>query len=117
MTEAEVQDKLARLIDADIDPALSDDDLDDLLSVAARPDTAGLTRADANWAPTWDLNAAAAEGWLRKASKAVSRFSFSEDGQRFERAQIYAHCIRQHELYSRKAVGTIQAETYLGPVE
>ena len=117
MTEAEVQDRLARLIDTDTDPVLSDDDMDDLLSIAARPDTAGLTRADDNWTPTWDLNAAAAEGWLRKASKAVSRFSFSEDGQRFERAQIYAHCIRQHEMYSRKAVGSIQAETHLGPVE
>ena len=117
MTEAECQDRIARLIEADQDPALSDDDMDDLLSIAARPDTAGLTRADDNWDPTWDLNAAAAEGWLRKASKAVTRFSFSEDGQRFERAQIYAHAIRQHELYSRKAVGTIQAETHLGPVE
>lgn len=117
MTEAEVQDKLSRLIDADTDPVLSDDDLDDLLSVAARPDTAGLTRADADWTPTWDLNAAAAEGWLRKASKAVSRFSFAEDGQRFERAQIYAHAIRQHELYSRKAMGSLTAETYLGPVD
>jgi hypothetical protein len=117
MTEAEVVDRLVRLIDAETDPALSDDDMDDLLSIAARPDTSGRTRADDNWEPTWDLNAAAAEGWLRKASKAVSRFSFAEDGQRFERAQIYAHAIRQHELYARKAIGSIQAETHLGPID
>jgi len=117
MTEAEAEAQISRLLDSESDPALSDDDMEDLLRVAARPDTDGLTRADANWTPSWDLNAAAAEGWLRKASKAVSRFSFAEDGQRFERAQIYAHCIRQHELYSRKAVGSIQAETYLGPID
>jgi hypothetical protein len=117
MTEAEVVDKLSRLIDADTDPALSDDDMDDLLDVAARPDTAGRTRADDAWEPTWDINAAAAEGWLRKASKAVSRFSFAEDGQRFERAQIYAHCIRQNELYARKAMGSLTTETYFGPVD
>jgi hypothetical protein len=114
MTEAEAEAQLARLLEADTDPALTDEDMEDLLINAARPDAQGLTRADANWEPTWDLNAAAADGWLRKASKAVSRFSFAEDGQRFERAQIYAHCIRMQEMYARKAMGTLSAESYFG---
>ena len=114
MTEAEAEAALARLIDAETDPALTDEDMEDLLLKAARPDINGRTRQDANWSPTWDLDSAAADGWLRKASKAVSRFSFAEDGQRFERAQIYAHCIRMQEMYARKAMGSLRAESYFG---
>jgi len=114
MTEAEAEATLARMLDADADPALTDEDMGDLLLKAARPDADGLTRENGNWVPTWDLDSAAADGWLRKASKAVSRFSFAEDGQRFERAQIYAHCIRMQEMYARKAMGTLQAESYFG---
>ena len=114
MTEAEAEATLARMIDAESDPVLTDEDMEDLLLKAARPDANGLTREDANWVPTWDLDSAAADGWLRKASKAVSRFSFAEDGQRFERAQIYAHCLSMQEKYARKAMGTLQAESYFG---
>ena len=117
MTEAEAEAQLARMIDAETDPVLTDEDMEDLLIKAARPDTNGLTREDASWVPTWDLDSAAADGWLRKASKAVSRFSFAEDGQRFERAQIYAHCIRMQEMYARKAMGTLQAESVGRPAD
>lgn len=111
MTENEAQAQLERMTDSDTDPALTADDIADLLNVAAREDAAGLTRASGSWTPTWDLNAGAAEGWARKAGKAASRFSFAEDGQRFERAQLYQHCIRQHELYSRTAMATVQASS------
>ena len=117
MTEAEAEATLARMIDAESDPVLSDEDMEDLLLKAARPDVNGLTREDANWVPTWDLDSAAADGWLRKASKAVSRFSFAEDGQRFERAQIYAHCIRMQEMFARKSMGTLQSESVGRPLD
>lgn len=51
------------------------------------------------WAPTWDLNAAAAAGWRMKAGKAAGRFDFGEDGQQFSRSQVMAHCQAMAESF------------------
>ena len=105
MTESEASAKIARMTDSSSEPALTSDDLSDLVDAAARPDAEGRYRDDAAWTPTWDLYAAAAEGWARKASKAATNFNFAEDGQRFDRAQIYAHCAAQQKVYADKAMG------------
>lgn len=101
------REKIARMVEATSEPVLTEDDLDDLVDAAARADADGRYRDDASWEPTWDLNAAAAEGWARKASKAANSFNFAEDGQRFDRSQIYAHCAAQQKVYADKAMGTL----------
>lgn len=106
MTEEEAQARIERMVLADEDPVLTADDVADLVAGAARPDADGYVTGDANWTPTWDLNAAAAEGWARKAGIAASRFNFAEDGQRFDRAQIYQHCEAQRKLYADRLVGS-----------
>jgi hypothetical protein len=53
------------------------------------------------------VNAAAAEGWLRKAGRAATQFNFAEDGQRFDRSQIYQHCMAQHEHYANRGMGSL----------
>jgi hypothetical protein len=108
MTEAEAQDKLALMVMADEDPELSEPQLADLVERARRPDTEGHTYPEDAWTPTWDLDAAAAEGWRRKASLAVARFDFAEDTQTFSRSQIYSHCIAQAEEYGRRSMGAIK---------
>ena len=107
MTEAEAQEQIERMVQASIDPALSADEVTDLVNVAARPDTDGYDRTDDAWTPTWDLNAAAAEGWSRKASLAANLFNFAEDGQRFDRSQIYANCVTQRDYYAAKGHGAL----------
>lgn len=107
MTEAEAKTKLALMVLSDQDPALIDAQLTDCLTYARRPDSSGLDYSQAGWTPTWDMDAAAAEGWRRKAGIAAARFNFAEDSQRFDRAQIYDHCISQQEQYARKAMGSI----------
>lgn len=107
MTESEALDKLALMVLADEDPALDAAQVADCLTHARRPDADDLDVTDAGWTPTWDLDAAAAEGWRRKAGIAAARFSFAEDGQRFDRAQIYAHCLGQAEQYARRSMGAI----------
>lgn len=111
MTESEASDRIARMTDATTEPVLDSTDLADLVDHAARIDTSDLYRDDADWTPTWDLNAGAAEGWARKASRAASNFNFSEDGQRFDRAQIYAHCAAQAKHYADKAMGSLPHTT------
>lgn len=109
--EAEVKEKLSRMTDATTEPVLTDADLDDLVASSARPDSSNRTREDASWEPTWDYNAGAAEGWARKASKAAANFNFAEDGQRFDRAQVYAHCAAQAKMYADKAMGSLPLTT------
>jgi hypothetical protein len=105
--ENAAREKLGRMVDYTADPALTEDDLDDLIAAAARPDADGRTREDSTWNPTFDLNAGAAEGWSRKAAKAATAFNFAEDGQRFDRSQIYAHCAAQQKYYADKAMGSL----------
>lgn len=59
------------------------------------------------WTPTFDLNAAAAAAWRLKAGKAAGRITFSTDGQRFERAQVHAHCMQMAASYARRTGSTI----------
>lgn len=107
MTEPEAQAKLELIVLANEDPALDAIQLADVLTYARRPDEAGYVYGDTAWTPTWDLDAAAAEGWRRKAGLAAARFTFAEDGQRFERAQIYAHCMKQAAEYATRSMGSI----------
>jgi hypothetical protein len=107
VTEEEVKTRLELLVLTDEDPELSADQLNDLVALARRPDPEGLVYGEDNWTPSWDLSAAAAEGWRRKAGLAAARFDFAEDGQTFQRAQIYAHCISQAAEYARKGMGAI----------
>lgn len=107
MTEDEARTKLELMVLAYEDPELSIDHIDDILTSARRPDPDDLDYSDDDWTPTWDLDAAAAEGWRRKAGLAAARFNFAEDSQRFDRAQIYAHCLSQAEQYARRSMGAI----------
>lgn len=59
------------------------------------------------WAPTYDLDAAAARGWRMKAGKAAGRFDFAEDGQQFTRSQIVAHCHAMAEAFETGSAGTL----------
>lgn len=107
MTESEARAKFETMILADQDPVLDLDQIEDLFTYARRPDADGNDYTDADWEPTWNLDAAAAEGWRRKAALAVARFDFAEDGQSFHRAQIYSHCLTQAAQYARRAMGSI----------
>lgn len=107
MTEAEAKTKLKLLILDQDDPTLTDAQVVDILAYARRADTDDLDYSDAAWTPTWDLDAAAAEGWRRKAGLAAARFNFAEDGQRFDRAQVYEHCIKQADYYARRSMGSV----------
>ena len=54
------------------------------------------------WTPTFDLNAAAAAGWALKAGKAAGRFSFTTDGQTFQRGQVISACHKMERMYRRR---------------
>lgn len=107
MTEAEALERLESMVAYDAEPALTEAQLDDLLLMSKREDTEGRAPTHEEWEPTFDLDAAAAEGWRWKAGKAVPRFGVSIDGDTLHRQHIYLHCLRQAEHYAKKIVGTL----------
>lgn len=92
-------------------PELTVADQEDLIALAKRADVEDRPPSDANWEPTWDLDAAAAEGWRRKAGKVASRFSVNIDGDALQRAQVFSHCLAMADRYGRKMVRSAEITT------
>lgn len=112
LTEVRARMRLRMMTDYTGEPALSDDELAELLETAKRPDRYGLAPTDTGWTPTWDLNAAAADGWDVKAGKCASEHYFAADGAMYTRNQIHDHCVAMAARYRAKVTmrGTVQTE-------
>lgn len=67
--------------------------------------------AGATWNPSYDIHAAAAELWRWKAAKASSKFSFSTDGQSFQRREIIANCLEMAAQYAKRSAGSIRVRS------
>ncbi len=94
--------KLSRMVAAESEPKLTPSDIDLLLADFAVTDKAGIAPDDADWQPTYRLNAAAAEGWRWKAARASELVSADLDGERLSSNQIFEHCQRMVITYSRR---------------
>ena len=60
---------------------------------------------------SFDLDAAAADVWRRKASHYANSFDFSTDNHSISRSQVYAHCLQMAEFFESKggdAISTVQ---------
>lgn len=55
-----------------------------------------------SWAPTWDLNYAAMNGWEWKANKATNTNQFIQDSRGTASDYTYLNCRRQAEEYRKK---------------
>lgn len=99
--------KLNRMTASDSEPVLTEGDLEQLLADHSRPDAEGRLPADLNWAPTYDLNAAAAEGWRWKAARAGELTAVDLDGTKLSAEQIFDHCERMISIYSRRVMTTV----------
>jgi len=94
--EDEDRDKLSKLVDAEGEPVLSNDDLDALLADAAVGDT-------------YDFNAAAAEGWRVKAARAAQMTSYSVGDLSVNNEQIFTHCMQMVDVY--EGIGSSVGDT------
>jgi hypothetical protein len=110
-SDADAKARLARMCAAAKEPTLTDGDLDDLVEIARRIDIDGLAPTDPDWTPTYDLDAAAVEGWQWKAAKAVG-LSATAPGEepRFNFTQ--RECLAMADRYRRnRAAGSIRVLT------
>lgn len=110
MDRATAKARLTNMVAASERPVLSagdaPSDLETLLDMFQRPDADGLMPDDTGWTPTWDLNAAAAEGWRWKAARVAGDFTFSADGASYSKADVLAHCLDMEQTYLAKCSGT-----------
>ncbi len=108
MDRARAQTLLESMIAWDQTPALTLGQVQDLLTFAQRTDSDGLEPTDADWTGTYDLNAAAAEGWRWKAGAVAGAFDFGTDQQSFERSQMVEMCLGMSDRYRRRVLTTIR---------
>jgi hypothetical protein len=107
MDETAARTRLASMTAWETAPVLTDDEQDALLEMAKRADRYGRAPDATGWEATWDLNAAAAEGWGWKAAKVAHRFDFSLDQQSMKVSQPYDHCIARQAYYRARITGTL----------
>lgn len=88
-------------------PVLSPEAVGALLDSYASQDNDGRAPSDTGWVGTWDLNAAAAEGWRMKAGKVAGDFNFSADNASYSKADVLAHCLEMETKYASLCHGTM----------
>lgn len=112
--EPDVRARFERMVSASTDPVLSSDDVDQLLVLARRADPDGRAPSDSGWIPTYDLRAAAAEGWRWKAGMVSDRFGYSADGEKVDRQQLLEHCLEMAKTYAKGSTGVTSLRTTVG---
>jgi len=88
-------------------PILADAVVAALLDAYPMRDADGREPQDDGWVGTWDLNAAAAEGWRMKAGKVAGDFNFSADGASYSKADVLAQCLEMEAKYASKSHGVL----------
>lgn len=96
------KDKLKRMIAWDMDPAVSDDEVDELLADAAVCDADGLPPGDDGWTPSYDLSAAAAAGWLIKAARASVLTEVDPPGSGIVTSKVFDNCRMMARYYASR---------------
>lgn len=89
----------------DTAPALTDTEIDELLAAASLVDSDGLSPSEAGWKPTYDLNAAAAQGWLIKAGRASDLVEVDPPGSGLFASKVFDNCRTMARVYRAKCVG------------
>lgn len=91
----------------DVEPTLSEADLDGILAVVAMEDVDGLPPDDSGWTPTYDLNAAAAAAWLVKAARASVLTEVDPPGSGIFTSKVFDNCRAMARIYAAKRSATV----------
>ncbi|MCK9358198.1 MAG: hypothetical protein M0R22_13815 [Dehalococcoidia bacterium] len=105
---AELRDYIAE----PTDDTYSDDDLSTVIEKYPLIDSSGNEPDETDWTATYDLNAAAANLWGRKASALAAMYDFKADGGDFKRSQLYENAKAQARYYgSRRMPSSFSVQT------
>jgi hypothetical protein len=98
-----IQDKIKKMLAADVEPVLTDDEIDDLLSSSGVADSGGNAPVDIGWTPTYDLNAAVAAGWMIKAARAAATVEVDPPGSGVFTSKVFDNCRAMARIYQAKS--------------
>lgn len=101
------KDKLKKMIAWDAAPTLTDTEVDDLLAGASVMDKNGVAPSAVGWNATYDLNSAAATGWLIKATRAAALTEVDPPGSGIVTSKVFDNCRAMARIYSRKRTTTL----------
>lgn len=105
-------EKLKRMTAWDVEPELTEEDLEALLAAAAVKDSAGLYPTNEDWTPAYDLNAAAAAGWLAKAGRASILTEEDPPGSGTFTSKVFENCRAMARMYSAKRNSCLTTNEY-----
>lgn len=89
------------------DSRFTDEQIETIIEQFPVRDADDLPPSDDDWAATYDLNRAASDLWLQKASIFQEEYDFNADGANFHRSQRYNNAIRQAALYNGRSYATV----------
>ena len=101
------KEKLKKLTAWDEEPALTDAEIDELLAASGVADAEGNGPTSESWSPTYDINSAAAEGWMIKAARTASTTETDPDSLTIT-SRVFENCIRMAKLFSGKRAGSVR---------
>lgn len=96
------KDKLKRMTAWDMTPELTEDDLDMLLEESSIADADGISPGEVGWTPTYDMNAAAAAGWLTKAARASMLVEADPPGSGIMTSKVFDNCRAMARVFAAK---------------
>ncbi len=96
------KDKLKKMTSWDVAPTLADGEIDELLAQFGLEDADGLAPLHEEWTPTYDLNAAAAAGWLIKAGRASELVEVDPPGSGIVTSKVFDNCRAMARIYGAK---------------
>lgn len=94
------KDRLKKLTAWTTEPQLTDGEIDELLEQNSIADGEGLSPENESWEPTYDLNAAAAAGWLIKAGRAANTTE-TDPASLYTTSKVFENCMRLARAFSQ----------------
>ena len=91
----------------DTEPALTVTEVESLLNAASMTDADGLPPTDGEWTPTYNLNKAAATGWLIKAARASDQTAVDPPESGIVTSKVFDNCLKMSRVYKSKATATV----------
>ena len=105
------KDKLKKLTASSEEPVLTDAEVDEVLAASGVADAEGNGPASEDWTPTYDVNAAAAEGWMIKAARAASTTETDPDSLAVT-SRVFENCVRMARLFSAKRAVSVSVTSH-----
>ena len=101
------KEKLKKITAWDVVPLLTDTEIDELLAQGAIADAEGNGPTSEDWIPTYDINSAAAAGWLIKAGRSASTTETEPDSVNVT-SRVFANCLRMARIYAGKRTASVR---------